>query len=261
MGVAGLLEGKALPSLEPAKLAALATKLCDRHFGVGADGLIVAAHAQKPGAALDFLYFNADGSRAEMCGNGIRCYALFALDKGYVVEREFTVSTLAGPIRPRVNADRSVTVDMGPPVQEPARVPFIAQDAYAPGPSPSQLRLDDGRTLRLWPVGMGNPHCIVFQDLQDAPLDPAVDGPMLEKHPAFPAKTNVEFVRQVDATTFDVVVWERGCGFTLACGTGACATTVAARLAGKLQGIRATVRLPAGRWPSSGRATHRPRCR
>jgi diaminopimelate epimerase len=235
------------PDRNKAELEKLAIFLCDRHFGIGADGLIFPAPASKPGYDIRFVYLNGDGSWAEMCGNGIRCFARFVKDSGLVQDDVFTVETLAGPIRPQINPDQTVTVDMGAPILEAAKVPV---DPAAFGiTSDKQVQnlpvtvLD--QKIPVTAVSMGNPHCLVFQDDLPQPVDPAVFGPALEKHPAFPAKTNVEFIQAVSRNHLKVTVWERGCGFTLACGTGACATAVGAIQLGKAE-HNVNIELPGG---------------
>lgn len=225
-------------------LEKLAAFLCDRHFGIGADGLILPV-APSDSSRFDtrFVYLNSDGSWAEMCGNGIRCFALYVRDLGLVNRDAFTVETLAGPISPKINPDRTVTVDMGAPILEPVQIPFQAQGASAPVQQWPLQVLD--REVPVTPVSMGNPHCLIFQDDFIGALDPAVFGPALEKHPAFPAKTNVEFVETLSRSHLKVTVWERGCGFTLACGTGACATAVGAIMLGKAD-HDVNVELPGG---------------
>lgn len=241
------------PDRQPERLRKLTAFLCDRHFGVGADGLIMPLPPSSPERGdVRFVYLNGDGSLAEMCGNGIRCFALYVKDAGLVREDSFTVETLAGPIRPRINVtpmdmpeQRTVTVDMGPPVLKSADVPF--RDAsLAPGETALRRSIVvNGQSIPVSAIGMGNPHCLIFQDELPQPLDPAVFGPLLETHPAFPAKTNVEFVEMRSRQHLKVTVWERGCGFTLACGTGACASAVAAILLGKAD-RKVDVELPGG---------------
>lgn len=232
------------PDRQKETLEKLAAFLCDRHFGIGADGLILPVPPSDPTHfETRFVYLNSDGSWAEMCGNGIRCFALFVKDLGLVNSDSFTVETLAGPISPKINPDRTVTVDMGPPILEPALIPFAGENAKAPV---QRFELDVlGRKVPVTPVSMGNPHCLVFQDELPQKLDPAVFGPGLETHPAFPAKTNVEFVEALSRQELKVTVWERGCGFTLACGTGACATGVGAMMLGKVDSV-VNVALPGG---------------
>lgn len=232
------------PDRQKKALEKLAAFLCDRHFGVGADGLILPAPATDP-SRFDtrFVYLNGDGTWAEMCGNGIRCFALYVRDLGLVKSNSFTVETLAGPISPKINSDRTVTVDMGAPILKPALIPFVGTGAQSPVQRFSLDVLD--QSVPVTPVSMGNPHCLIFQDELPQKLDPAVFGPALEKHPAFPAKTNVEFVETLARNHLKVTVWERGCGFTLACGTGACATAVGAIMLG-MADHDVNVELPGG---------------
>jgi diaminopimelate epimerase len=251
-----------LDPLNEAVLQKLARFLCDRHFGIGADGLILAgtpslaklANGQQ--YATRFVYLNGDGSWAEMCGNGIRCFARFVYEQGIVKEKAFIVETLAGPISPSIEEDGNITVNMGCPVLTPGQIPFNPSAAgisgYFSNPQETtqtyahQLSLND-QQIRFTPVSMGNPHCIIFQDEQTTPLVPEQIGPVLEVNDAFPAKTNVEFVTIVNSKQLKVTVWERGCGFTLACGTGACATVVAAVLHKRVDATHGvTVELPGG---------------
>ncbi len=220
------------PDRNPKALEQLAAFLCDRHFGIGADGLILPVPPSDPSRFdIRFVYLNSDGTWAEMCGNGIRCFALFVRDLGLVQQDTFTVETLAGPICPTINPDRTVTVDMGAPILLPEKIPFQANGAMPPVQRFVLHALN--QPVPVTPVSMGNPHCLIFQDELQHPLDPALFGPALETHPAFPAKTNVEFVETLNRQHLKVTVWERGCGFTLACGTGACATAVGAIMLGK----------------------------
>jgi diaminopimelate epimerase len=232
------------PDRNKAALEKLAAFLCDRHFGVGADGLILPVAPSDPSRFdIRFVYLNSDGTWAEMCGNGIRCFALFVKDLGLVKQDAFTVETLAGPIRPKINPDRTVTVDMGAPILAPEKIPFTANGATQPVQRFALPVLE--HQVPVTPVSMGNPHCLIFQDELGHALDPAVYGPALEKHPAFPAKTNVEFVETLSRNHLKVTVWERGCGFTLACGTGACATAVGAIMLNKAD-HDVNVELPGG---------------
>jgi diaminopimelate epimerase len=186
-----------------------------------------------------------------MCGNGIRCFALFLLDEGILNQTTFTVETPAGAIKPQVNAGRSVRVDMGPPILSAVQVPFTpleSQADYRANAQPALINYEKtGGTLAVYPISMGNPHCIIFDDVAGfEALVPSIDGASLETHPQFPKKTNVEFTTKINDTTFKVVVWERGCGFTLACGTGACATGVAAMLSGRTTASTVEIQLPGG---------------
>ena len=223
-------------------------KVCDRRFGVGGDGVILALPAQADGD-LRMRIFNADGSEAEMCGNGIRCLARFLADSdGDAPGRRWAIETPAGLIRPELQSDGQLLVDMGPPFLEPATVPTTLPlvDGLARG----EAELADAR-LAVAAVGMGNPHVVVpVDDLDAIPFD--AWGSALEVHPFFPAKTNVHFLRVHSRNRLEIRVWERGAGPTLACGTGACATLVAAVLLG-LSDDHAEVMLPGGplqiAWP------------
>ena len=228
-----MFDGKDLPSLEPTFLERLTKRLCHRQFGVGGDGLIVVTPSEKPGFDLHFIYLNADGTWAEMCGNGIRCFAKLAEAKGYLSSSTFIAETGAGPIEPTLLANGQVKVNMGEPILTYIDIPF-AGGIGDPEGKPVAIEVN-GLTLQVRPVSMGNPHAILLADEQAQPLDPKVIGPAVETCAAFPAKTNVEFVTKRPDGSLDLVVWERGCGFTLACGTGACATVVAAVQAGLVE--------------------------
>ena len=202
----------------------LARRLCDRRFGVGADG-VIRVGSGRDGASVFMDYLNADGSIGEMCGNGIRCLALFARAEGLTDATELAVATRAGTKVVRVLEDRRVRVDMGAPVFDPADVPVRAtgRDALS-----TKLELP-GEIVEAACLSMGNPHAVLFvDDPGSAPVTTL--GPVVENHGAFPHKTNVEFVKVVDERRIEMRVWERGVGETLACGTGACAAAVAARL-------------------------------
>jgi diaminopimelate epimerase len=224
----------------------LIVALCDRRAGVGADGVIrivrgpVAASmglaGAEAGAAAFFMdHYNADGSPAEMCGNGIRCLAAFAYDRGLTSATELDVMTRAGMKRLKLDVDdgrvRLVTVDMGRPVLDVALIPF-----EAPGPDPTFVSRPfeaAGRTWTATAVSMGNPHIVLQLDADEDLVTVELDriGPAIEWQPEFPRGTNVEFVKVVDGS-IHMRVWERGVGETAACGTGACAALVACSLAG-----------------------------
>jgi diaminopimelate epimerase len=238
----------------------LVAQLCNRHTGIGADGVIWPEKPSDPSRFdIQFVYTNSDGSRAEMCGNGIRCFARYLVPRaaawGLDLSKPITAETLAGPIVLQLNPDDSVTVDMGHPILDPSRIPTTLTGSTLLLNQPVAV-LD--QTVYLTPVSMGNPHAIIFTDhvldnqTTNSNLDPALYGPAMEIHPAFPAKTNVEFVTVTSPDHVQVVVWERGCGFTLACGTGACAVAVAGVLLGKTNHT-VTVSLPGGdlliEWP------------
>lgn len=205
----------------------LARRHCDRHRGVGADGILLVEESQT--ADLRMRLFNADGSEAEMCGNGIRCTAKFVLDTGVTDARQITWETGAGPVRTDVveygEPVSQVRVDMGPPRFRPAEIPVEA-DGDSVRLAPFAV---NGTSLDLTCVSMGNPHAIAFVESVAAfPLERL--GPEVENHPRFPRRTNFEVVEVVGPDHVRMRVWERGVGETQACGTGACAVGVAARL-------------------------------
>ncbi|HEX9694836.1 MAG TPA: diaminopimelate epimerase [Actinomycetota bacterium] len=228
--------------------------LCDRHFGIGADGLIRVAPATDADFFMD--YYNADGEPAEMCGNGIRCLAKFVADRGLVGGDKLRVGTRAG-IKdlelfrgPGGDVER-VRVDMGPPVIERKRIPLS-------GPGDDALRETievDDFTFIATALSMGNPHCVLFvTDLDAVPF--GYLGPTIEMLPLFPQRANIEFVQVLNRNEVRSRVWERGVGETLACGTGACAIAVASSLRGFTE-RQVAVKLPGGTldidWASDGR--------
>ena len=216
--------------------------LCDRRFGVGGDGVILALPPQR-GGELRMRIFNADGSEPEMCGNGIRCLARFLADSdGDQPGRRWQVETLAGRIVPQLMEDGAIEVDMGPPFLEPSQVPTTLEPGRHGLPE-GELEVE-GHRLAVAAAGMGNPHVVIpVADLSAVDLERL--GPALEIHPAFPARTNVHFVQVLAPDHLVMRVWERGAGPTLACGTGACATLVACRLLGLCEAT-ARVDLPGG---------------
>ena len=211
--------------------SALAQTICDRHFGVGSDGLILAAASER--APVRMRIFNADGSEAEMSGNGMRCLVKFAVDQGIVTPRddEFDVETGAGVLRVRIASEgglvTSVRESMGPPRLDPREIP-VAIDA--PPPITNFDVQVDGVTLPITPVSMGNPHAVYFQSAPVTEYPLHTVGPLMEHHALFPKRTNFEVVRVLDRAHAEMRVWERGVGETLSCGSGASATMVAARL-------------------------------
>jgi diaminopimelate epimerase len=213
-----------LPPIEP-----LAARLCDRHFGIGADQLLVVRPAQSPDAAFRMEIFNADGSQVEMCANGIRAFFKYLRDHGHTDAAEIGVETLSGVVRPRWAGPGRVTVDMGLPVLAPAKIPTALGDGDGPVLDvPLQVL---GDTLRVSSVSMGNPHAVVFGgDPERAEVERL--GPAIEHHPAFPNRVNVEFVEVVARDRIRQRTWERGTGETLACGSGACAVAVVSMLRG-----------------------------
>ena len=212
----------------PSNLPSLATKLADRHFGVGGDGLILICPSEKADARMRM--FNADGSEAEMCGNGVRCVAKYVYDHGIAKKPTLTIETGRGVLTLDVELQQGkvhqVRVDMGEPILAAATIPTTL-----PGTPPIEVAFPV-YDLKVTCVSMGNPHCVTFVDMI---TDHHVHGigPKIEKDAAFPRRTNVEFVKvnRRDDVTFRV--WERGSGETLACGTGACAVAVASALTGR----------------------------
>ena len=204
----------------------------DRHFGIGSDGLILIS----PSAIADFRMniYNADGSQAEMCGNGIRCVAKYVYDYGLTDKTEISVETLAGIKYLRLQVENgkvaSVEVNMGAPILEPKEIPVAVEES----PVVNVTVEVKGKIYHMTCVSMGNPHAIIFMNnVKD--LDIAAIGPYFENHTVFPKRTNTEFVEVLDRNTVNMRVWERGSDETLACGTGACATTVACILNDKTE--------------------------
>ena len=223
--------------------AAVAPLVSDRHFGIGADGLILILPSDK--AHVRMRMFNADGSEAQMCGNGIRCVAKYAYDHGLVSSDEITVETLAGLKTLKLTVDNgkvsTVRVNMGPPR-------LLRKDIPMAGDPDSQC-IDEsltanGQELRVTCVSMGNPHCVTFvHDAAGVPLEEL--GPAIESHPAFPERINAHFVQVLGRREVRMATWERGSGVTLACGTGAAAACVACALNEKTE-RQILVHLPGG---------------
>ena len=213
---------------ELADYGAFAKKVCDRHYGVGGDGVLVVLNSDK--ADFRMRIFNTDGSEAEMCGNGIRCFARYLYDNKITAKKKFTVETGAGILVPEiVEKDGEVTgvcVDMGEPVLEADKIPMAGYGSSRVVNEPVEVA---GRNWHITGVSMGNPHCVVFvDDIKKTPIEDV--GPIFETQPRYPKKTNTEFVQVLDRSHMRMRVWERGAAITLACGTGACATLTAAVL-------------------------------
>lgn len=227
------------PDNEIALEADQVRRICDRRFGVGADGVIRVAPGPD-GADLFMDYVNSDGTLGEMCGNGIRCLALFAREESLTDKSEIRVATRAGLKQVTVLDDGRVRVDMGPPIFVPSEIP-IRWDA--PDALHAKLELDS-EVIEATVISMGNPHAVLFVDSpEDAPV--ATLGPVIETLDVFPNGANVEWARVDSPDHVTMTVWERGSGQTLACGTGACAVAVAARLIGGAN-EHVTVSLPGG---------------
>ena len=218
----------------------VAKKLCDRNFGVGADGLII-PNTDTEDADIGWFFYNSDGTTAQMCGNGMRCFAKYVYDRGLVDKKEFSVKTLAGIIRPQILEDGMVRVNMSKPVLLSEKIPFVPKNNLN-----YKMYVGDKEFVGN-AVSMGNPHFVIFVDKDENTMQLAKEyGRMIEISSEFPEKTNVEFVKIISKTELELAVWERGCGITLACGTGACATVVAGILNGLLANS-VEVRLPGGK--------------
>ncbi|MBW2655455.1 MAG: diaminopimelate epimerase [Deltaproteobacteria bacterium] len=211
--------------------SALAKKLCSRHFGIGADGIILILESSEHD--MKFRIYNSDGSQAQMCGNGIRCFAKYLYENKMILQKKIRVDTKAGTVIPEVITNdkeqvRLVKVDMGEPVLFCRDIPF-----ESPNEKAVEERLTVGdKAYRITAVSMGNPHAVIFVDDVEK-VDVKGIGRSIETHERFPEKTNVEFIEVKSPTELKMKVWERGAGITLACGTGACAALIAANLTGR----------------------------
>ena len=228
-------------ALNEDELPNLALKLCNRRLGIGADGLLLIYPSQKADVKMRIL--NADGSEAEMCGNGIRCLAKYCFESGIVRKNSLLVETLAGVKALDVKVEdatvKSVRVNMGSPSFDSEEIPMKWNGTLIDKP----IKVG-GTTVRATALSMGNPHCVVFvENVEGYPVETI--GPLLENHELFPKRTNVEFVQTVLRDKLKVRIWERGVGETLACGTGACASVVAAKILGKVN-EKVTVELLGG---------------
>jgi diaminopimelate epimerase len=225
--------------------------LADRHLGVGCDQLLVVERPASAGNDFRYRIYNADGGEVEQCGNGARCFARYVLDEGLTDKREIRVETAAGVIVPRIEDSGQVTVNMGKPRFEPREVPFLFDEVRLVYP----LRVA-GLPIEVSVLSMGNPHAVqVVEDVERAPV--REQGPLLERHPAFPQRVNAGYMQPLSRRHVKLRVWERGAGETLACGTGACAAVVAGIRRGMLdEEVRVTTR--GGdlliRWPGGGAA-------
>ena len=230
-------------STEPIITPKQAIQMCDRHFGIGADGVIFALPG-KEDTEYTMRIYNSDGSEPEMCGNGIRCLAKFIADLSgnTEVNKSYRIHTLAGTIVPKLESNGEVTVDMGEPQLKAAEIPttLTAKDEKVVAQS---LEVG-GKTWSVTAVSMGNPHCITFVEDSDR-IELEKIGPLFEHHDVFPQRTNTEFIQIVKSDYLKMRVWERGAGITLACGTGACASVVAGVLNDKCD-RSCTVELPGG---------------
>jgi diaminopimelate epimerase len=223
---------------------ATVVRACDRQFGVGGDGVLAILPPTSSGSDARMRVLNSDGSEAEMCGNGIRCVARELVDRLGLAKRELVLDTGAGPLTCQVEPGH-VAILMGAPRLTRREIPMTGPADERCVDHPFDL---PSGTQRLTAVSMGNPHAIMFVGSRAEAWELATTrGPAIERDPLFPNRTNVEFAHAISRTEIDLVVWERGCGITLACGTGACATTVAATLTGRADpGTPVRVHLPGG---------------
>ena len=212
-------------------------RIADRHRGIGCDQVLLVEKARLRDNDFRYRIFNADGGEVEQCGHGARCFARYVLDEGLTGKREIRVETAAGVIVPCIEPSGQVTVDMGPPRFDPRAVPFLADQ----GGLVSELRVA-GLPIEVSVLSMGNPHAVqVVEDVERAPV--ATQGPLLERHPAFPQRVNAGYMQVLSRGHVKLRVWERGAGETLACGTGACAAVVAGIRRGLLEReVRVTTR-------------------
>jgi diaminopimelate epimerase len=195
--------------------------LADRHFGVGCDQILIVEKTENKEADFRYLIFNADGGEVEQCGNGARCFMRFVHDQKLTTKREIVVETHGGLISPRLEQDGRVTVNMGAPIFDPARIPFDGGSGEV-----SETLEVAGETLNISVLSMGNPHAVqVVEDIEHAPVKEA--GPLIEHHPRFLKRVNASFMQVMDRHNLRLRVYERGTGETLSCGTGACAAVVA----------------------------------
>lgn len=223
-----MLEKRHLPNGVDHK--SLSKYLCDRHYGIGADGVIIVDISSTKEADFVWDYYNSDGSEAQMCGNGMRCFAKYVFEKGFTDETSFNVLTKAGIIKPILEEDGTVTVNMGSP-----HLPKLLNE---------EINVNS-KKFKFTFIQVGNPHCVIFVDSYIDDENFYKYGPLLEKHKRFPDFTNVEFANVISKNEIKCRVWERGSGATLACGTGACATLIAANLNNYTDAI-AKVSLPGG---------------
>jgi diaminopimelate epimerase len=239
------------PNLADEEWGQLARRMCDRHFGIGGDGLLLVLPSTV--ADVRMRMFNPDGSESASCGNGIRCLGRYVRDRHGLGESGLVVETGAGASSITIAADGAVTVDMGRPILNPSAIPVEVAGDTALNVS---LNLGHDETLRLGCVSMGNPHAVMFVESEELDKYPLASiGPRVEHHSLFPERTNFEVCEIVTPHLMRVRVWERGAGITLACGTGACASAVVATSAGRVQSP-VQVELPGGtlviNWDGSG---------
>lgn len=228
--------------IDDKKASELAKQLCERRFSIGADGLLIVSNSSA--ADIKMQIFNSDGSQAEMCGNGIRCFSKYCFENKVVSKTEFSVETLAGIKHVWLTlADKiikSVRVDMGKPNWDRSALPMKGQGTCIN----QDLEVEEGEHYNVTCLSMGNPHCVIFvEDVDEFPVEYV--GPIIENHEVFPKRTNVGFAQVLNKNELKLRVWERGCGETLACGTGACAAAAAANNLRKI-GNKVTIHVPGG---------------
>lgn len=227
--------------IKDSEVNSLACKLCERRYSIGADGLLLVYRSTR--ADVKMRIFNSDGSEAEMCGNGIRCFAKYCYERGIVKKSSFSIETLAGIIKVWLmtsnNEVKKVKVNIGKPILERHKIPMQGK-----GKCINELLTIGREKLNITCLSVGNPHCVILVDnAEDFPVEKI--GPRIENHKIFPKRVNVEFVQILSRKEIKMRVWERGCGETLACGTGACAGVVAGNLLNKLS-KNVVVHLPGG---------------
>ncbi|TDX53259.1 diaminopimelate epimerase [Orenia marismortui] len=223
----------------------LAKEMCDRNFGIGADGLVLILPSDLAEADYRMRIFNPDGSEPQMCGNAIRCFAKYLYERELTDKTQLNIETLAGMIKPEIileeGAVKLVTVDMGEPILSRNEIPMLGEEQEQV--IKEELRVGT-ETFEITTVSMGNPHCVIFvEDIEKIELTNW--GPQIETHELFPEDINVEFIEVLNQDEIEMRVWERGAGVTLACGTGACASTVASIL-NELTERKVTVHLAGG---------------
>lgn len=224
--------------------------IADRHFGIGCNQILLIEKSNNPQADFRYRIFNADGGEVEQCGNGVRCFARYVIDKKLTRKTTIAVATRSGIVYPRLEENGEITVNMGIPEFEPRRIPFLAENK-----SVDYLLHIGNQHINIGAVSIGNPHAILLvDDLDSAPVTKL--GSLIEQDKHFPNKVNVGFMQVINSDHIRLRVYERGVGETLACGTGACAAVVVGRQQGLIND-KVTVQLPGGKlfiyWPGNGR--------
>lgn len=220
--------------------SSLSKKMCDRHFGIGADGLIVTnpTKMQTKESDCSWYIYNSDGTQAQMCGNGMRCFAKYIFDRGLAKNRKIKVNTLRGLIESKILSNGKIRVNMGSPILDSNKIPFLGNNIFD-----FTITIDNNVFIAN-AISMGNPHCVIF-DNSNTKESAEIFGERIENNELFPQKTNVEFVKIISRKKIELDVWERGCGITLACGTGSCAA-VAVGILNDLLDKKVEVKLKGG---------------